>query len=207
MPRTNYKNVWGTATQRGQRGIDQQRNDLFMVRINLPLAIGGSGAWQEHVEFAVDKFPFSDRSREMIPVKYMNQTNHLIGADSPSSAVEIAVRYAFSEPTAKLLEKWHFLTSNPVTGAVALTSAVKADGTFEWLKPDMAALESYVRGTGGGTGTPMVTAQKYYLEGCLIKGLKFAADADMTQGNAVVSLSFSLQVDRWYMEDLNYAST
>lgn len=198
MPRQKYKNAWGSSAADG--GIDQQRADLFRVTIHLPPLLGGVGVWSNDVEFAVDKFPFPDRTREMIPIKYMNQTNYQIGADTQVGPVEIPVRYAFNQHTAQVLERWNYLTSNPETGGVGLTSAIKANGYFRWMVPDMNA---QVAGLNGSTtGDVMKDGLVYRLEGCLIRGLKFT-DADMAQGNQVVNLTFSLQVDRYYPQNIN----
>jgi hypothetical protein len=202
MPRTKYKNIWGSAAADG--GIDQQRSDLFKVTINLPATIGGIGVWTNDVEFAVAQFPFPERSREMVAIKYLNQTNHMIGSDTATGPVEIPVRYAFNQRTAQTLEKWHQLTSNSLTGGVALTSAVKANGVFTWLVPNMDRQVANVNATGPQANVDDVMKEglQIKLEGCLIRGLKFM-DANMTDAGQGVNLSFSLQVDRWYPVNIN----
>ena len=106
MARMLFKNTFGSQNSR----LDLQRQDLFKFTINLPPALGLD--WTENVEFAVEKFPFPERSIEVIGVKYMQQTNFLIGGDTPTPAVEIPIRYAFGQLTAQALEKWMWLTRN-----------------------------------------------------------------------------------------------
>lgn|SRR5574343_145944 len=195
MPRVfNNKNLWGAQGQ----NIDQQRSDLFKVVLDLPSFVGGQNVWTEHVEFAVEKFPFPERSREMIPIKFLNQTNYQIGAESPTGQVDIPVRYAFNQPTMQILEKWNYLISNPRTGGVGLSSLVKCMGHFYWLIPDDVTQGAVETVTSSG----MKTGASYVLEGCWIKGLKFS-DADMTSRDGVVTATFSLVVDRYYPENLS----
>jgi hypothetical protein len=194
----NFKNLWGSQDS----GIDQQRADLFKVQIHLPTrALGGVSAWANDVEFAISKFPFPDRKREAIPTKFLNQTNFQLGADVAANPIEIPVRYAFNQQTHQLLERWHQLTSNSRTGGVALTSAVKARGEFWWLIPNMPEQERIGEVESDNT---LRVAQRYALEGCLILGLK-PSDADMTASGdaALVSLQFTLQVDRYYPVAIN----
>lgn len=195
MARLKYKNTFGSQNSK----LDLQRADLFKVTLELPSAIGLP--WDEHVEFAIQSFPFPDRKRETIPIKYMQQTNHLIGADTATGAVEIPVRYAFAQRTAEALEKWSYLIANPITGGVGLTSEVKCKGYLRWLIPNMRKQIADVRGTPRPGEDTMQDGAIYVLEGCWINGLKFT-DADMTKSDAVM-LQFSLQIDRWYPEAIN----
>jgi hypothetical protein len=78
MARMNFKNTFGSQIGAGGTGLDLQRVDLFKLTLVLPSALNLD--WTENVEFAVEKFPIPERSREMIAVKYMQQTNYLIGA-------------------------------------------------------------------------------------------------------------------------------
>lgn len=194
MAQLKFKNPFGAQGA----GTDQQRTDLFGVVLNFPgiLNVGGGVAgvnlWESECGFAVEGFPFPERTREMIGVKYLNQTNFVIGADTPSTPINIPVRYAFGRRTAELLERWHWLTSNPRTGGVALTSAVKSTGEFYWLVPDM----SIQRNVDSLNENVMAVGAKYFLEGCLVAGLK-PGDASMTSSTGV-NLQFSLQVDRYY---------
>jgi len=189
------QNLWGAQNS----GIDQQRQDLFKVIINLPASVGGQSAWTEDVEFAVESFPFPNREREMVGVKYMNQTNFMLGADTASGAIEIPVRYAFNQPTAQRLEKWNYLTSNPRTGGVGLTTKVKAWGEFWWMVPNMAVQENVE--SERPSDASLVPGLIYHLEGCLIKGLKFS-EASMT-GNGMVNMTFTMQIDRYYPKSIS----
>lgn len=200
MARMNFKNTFGSAVGSGGTGLDLQRVDLFKVTLILPSAIGL--AWTENVEFAVEKFPFPERSREMIQVKYMQQTNHIIGGDTPTPAVEIPVRYAFAQRTAEALEKWFWLVSNPKTGGVGLTSECKSKGMLRWLVPNMQKQINDLRGNATPGESTLKDGLSYELEGCLIKGLKFA-DGDMTQ-SGYVNLMFSLQIDRLYPQSIDH---
>lgn len=195
MPRTKNKNVWGAAGV----AVDAQRADLFKVTLQLPPALGGTARWVEDVEFAIESFPFPDRNREMIPVKYLNQTNFVLGADAPSDPVQMKVRYAFNQSTVQILERWNYLTSNPETGGVAITSAVKANGRFRWLVPNM--VQQQLLESASPSEDTMVDGLVYRLEGCLVKGFKFS-DADMAQSNQLVAVTFTLQIDRYYPENL-----
>ncbi len=165
----------------------------------MPSALGLD--WNKNVEFLLEKFPFPNREREMIEVKYMQQTNFLIGKDAPTGAVEIPVRYAFTTQVAEALEKWYWLVSNPKTGGVGLTTQCKAKGVMRWLIPDMAKQVLDLRGQAVPSNNALAEGLTYDLEGCLIKGLKFS-DADMTN-STYVNLMFSLQIDRYYPSDLN----
>jgi hypothetical protein len=181
--------------------LDLQRVDLWKVTLELPSVLGGSSAWNENVEFALEKFPFPERSREMIQIKYMQQTNYLIGGDTPTPAIEIPVRYAFAQRTAEILEKWFWLVSNPLTGGVGLTTQVKGKGIMRWQVPNMAQLIADMNSGAQSSQNTMNEGLIYALEGCIIKGLRFA-DADMTQSGAV-NLLFNLQIDRYYPLNVN----
>ncbi len=195
MPAQKFKNMWaaqGSAT-------DQQRSDLFILNLQFPsvLNVGGGKAgvnlWESECGFAVENFPFPERDREMTGIKYLNQTNFMIGADTPSAPINIAVRWAFNRRTAELIERWNWLISNPRTGGVALTSAVKSTGMFYWLVPNMARQANIDDVTDSNT---MSLGAAYYLEGVLPKSLK-PSDANMVQSGGV-TLQFGLQIDRYY---------
>jgi hypothetical protein len=197
MAKMQYKNLWGSQNS----GFDQQRADLFKVQIHLPSILGGVTNWSNDVEFAVTRFPFPERKREVIGIKYLNLTNYVLGPDTPVGPIEIPVRYAFNQATAQLLEKWHQLTSNPHTGGVAQTTLVKAQGEFWWLVPNMADQERIPQAE---TGTAMRPGLVYKLEGCLITGLKPSnADMSATGDSALVMLDFTLNVDRYYPLNVN----
>jgi hypothetical protein len=195
MARLRYKNTFGSQNSK----LDLQRTDLFKITLELPTAIGLP--WDEHVEFAVEKFPWPDRSVETVPIKFMQQTNHLIGADTPTPAVDIPVRYAFAQRTAEALEKWQWLIRNPVTGGVGLTSEVKAKGIMRWMVPNMRKQISDLQGQPRPGEDTLIDGLTYELEGCMIKGFKYA-DADMTQSSYVTAI-FSLQIDRYYPQNIN----
>ncbi len=192
----NFNNTFGAQNS----NLDLQRVDLWKVTLELPSVLGGSSAWNENVEFALEKFPFPERSREMIQIKYMQQTNYLIGGDTPTPAIEIPVRYAFAQRTAEILEKWFWLVSNPLTGGVGLTTQVKGKGIMRWQVPNMAQLIADMNSGAQSSQNTMNEGLTYALEGCIIKGLRFA-DADMTQSGAV-NLLFNLQIDRYYPTDV-----
>jgi len=190
MARLNFKNTFGSQNSK----LDLQRVDLFKVTLVLPPALGLD--WTENVEFAVEKFPFPERSREMVQIKYMQQTNFLIGGDTPTPAIDIPVRYAFAQRTAEALEKWFWLVANPKTGGVGLTSEVKSKGYMRWMVPNMTRQIQDIRGTAQPGENTMLEGMTYELEGCIIKGLRYT-DGDMTQ-SGVVNLLFNLQIDRYY---------
>ena len=196
MARMNFRNTFGSAAS--ANGIDLQRVDLWKVTLTLPAVLNLD--WKENVEFALEKFPFPERTREMIGIKYMQQTNFVIGGDTPTPAVEIPIRYAFEQRTAEALEKWNYLCANPQTGGVGLTSACKSKGFMQWLVPNMQKQIQDIRGNAIANENTMDPGLTYVLEGCIIKGLKYT-DADMTQSNHV-NLLFSLQIDRYYPEDI-----
>ena len=122
MSKMNFNNTFGAVAS--ANGFDLQRSDLWKVSIILPQVLGID--WRNNVEFLLEKFPFPTRERDMIEVKYMQQTNFLIGRDAPTPAIEIPVRYAFTVLVAEALEKWYWLVSNPRTGGVGLTTQCKA---------------------------------------------------------------------------------
>ncbi len=195
MARLKYKNTFGSQNSK----LDIQRTDLFKVTLELPTALGLP--WDEHVEFAIEKYPFPDRMVDTIPIKYMQQTNHLIGADAATGPSEIPVRYAFAQRTSECLEKWFRLITNQLTGGVGLTSEVKCKGFLRWLVPNMRKQIADIRGQARPGEDTMMDGAVYVLEGCFIKGLKYV-DADMTTA-ANVNMTFSLQVDRWYPENID----
>lgn len=183
------KNPWGTANG----GLDQQRADLFYISMSLPSVLGGVSAWSDNIQVAVTKFPFPARDREMIATKYLNQTNFQMGAETAMGSIEIPVRYAIGHQAAVLLEQWHWMHSHP-SGGVGLTTAVKTNGYFYWLIPnltgapgDASAAQANVLELGGA----------YVLEGVMIKGLK-PTDANMESNNELVSVNLTLQIDRYY---------
>jgi len=159
-----YRNTFGSQDSR----LDLQRQDLFKFTINLPAALRLD--WIENVEFAVEKFPFPERSIDMIGVKYMQQTNYQIGADTPTPFIEIPIRYAFGQQTALALEKWMWLVRNPLTGGVGLTSMVKTDGYFRWIVPNQVAQNGDITGTPTTSQTTMKEGLVFRLEGCVIRG-------------------------------------
>jgi len=195
MARLKYRNTFGSQGSK----LDLQRIDLFKVTLELPTAIGLP--WDEHVEFAIEKFPFPDRKKDTTAVKYMQQTNMQIGGDAATPAAEIPVRYAFAQRTAEALEKWFYLIANPITGGVGLTSEVKCKGYLRWLVPNMKKQIADIHGQPRPGEDTMKDGAVYILEGCWISGLKFV-DADMTSSN-YVTISFSLQCDRWYPESID----
>lgn len=195
MSRLKFKNTFASQNSK----LDLQRQDLFKVTLELPSAIGLP--WDEHVEFAVESFPFPDRKVEMTDVKYMQQVNKMLGGDTPTPPVDVPVRYAFAQRTAEALEKWFYLTRNPLTGGVALTSEVKCKGYLRWMIPNMAKQIADITGQAMPGDDTMMDGAVYALEGCLIGGLKFS-DADMKTSN-YVTMAFTLQVDRWYPLDID----
>jgi hypothetical protein len=198
MALLKYKNNWGTQNSQ----LDPLRPDLFRISLNIPSAVistvgagGGPNLWDSEVSFGVEKFPFPAREREMIAIKQFNQTNFVIGADSPTAPVDVTIRWAFNRATAEVLERWHQLTSNPQNGGVAVTSEVKTDGYFYYLVPNMPDLVAMNDPTANAT---MQDGPSYYLEGVLIRGLKPMQESDMSVGNQIVTLAFNLQIDRYY---------
>jgi hypothetical protein len=189
-----FKNTFGAQAT----NMDLQRQDLFQFTINLPTAlVKAMGlSWVENVQFAVEKFPFPERSVEVIGVKYMQQTNFLIGGDTATPAVEIPIRYPFAQQVAQVLEKWFWMVRNPKTGGVGLTSAVKSDGLFTWIVPAESLQVNDIQNVPTTSTTAMASGLTYYLEGCVIKGFKFS-DADMTTSGKV-DCQMSLQIDRYY---------
>lgn len=197
MSKMNFNNTFGASAS--ANGFDLQRSDLWKVTIILPRVLGVD--WRNNVEFLLEKFPFPARDRDMIEIKYMQQTNYMIGRDVPTPAVEIPVRYAFGVQVAEALEKWYWLVSNPKTGGVGLTTQVKAKGNMRWMVPNMQRQVQDIRGNVQPGENTMDEGLTYVLEGCIIKGLKFS-DADMTQ-SGYVNLLFNLQIDRYYPVDVN----
>jgi len=192
-----FKNNWGGAGS----NLDQQRSDLFVIDLKFPAILNSgngqrssAGLWESECAFAVSQFPFPDRARDTIPVKFLNQTNHTIGADAQTSNIDIQVRYAFNRRTAELLERWNWLTSNPVTGGVALTSAVKSSGYFYWLVPNMNKQANVDDQTEADV---MLKGPAYFLEGVLVRNVKPTEAANMEQAG-LVNLTFSITVDRYY---------
>ena len=160
--RMNFRNTFGAQDSR----MDLQRQDLWKVSIWLPAAIGIS--WADNVEFALENFPFPERSREMTAVKYMQQTNWLLGGDAQSSPLTVNVRYAFAQRTVEALEKWFQLCANQYTGGVGLTSQVKAKGLLRFMVPNMAKQESDLRGIPSPSENTLKDGLTYVLEGCVI---------------------------------------
>src|SRR5574337_59723 len=197
MSKMNFNNTFGAIAS--SNGFDLQRNDLWKVTIPLPQVLGIS--WQDNVEFLLEKFPFPARERDMIEVKYMQQTNYVIGRDAPTPAIEIPVRYAFAVRVAEALEKWYWLVSNPRTGGVGLTTQVKSRGVMRWMVPNMQRMVNDIQGNVQPADNTLDDGLGYVLEGCIIKGLRFS-DADMTTSNTV-NLLFTLQIDGYYPDDVN----
>ena len=193
----NFKNTFGAISSAA--GYDLQRSDLWKVDLTPPPLITDS--WADNVQFLLEKFPFPARERDMIPVKYMQQTNYLIGKDADTSAIEIPVRYAFATQAAQVLEKWFWLVSNPRTGGVGLTSQCKGTGYMTWIVPNMVNQIRDINKGAQSASDAMDEGLQYELEGCIIKGLKFS-DADMTN-SGFVNLMFSLQIDRYYPVNIN----
>lgn len=190
----NFRNTFGSQDSR----MELQRVDLWKVTLSLPAAVGLD--WSENVEFALEKFPLPERAREMHGVKYMQQTNFVMGADTAPGAVDITVRYAFAQRTAEALEKWYQLCANQRTGGVGLTTQCKAKGYLRWLVPNMQKQIQDLRGLAVPGENTLLEGLTYELEGCIIKGLKFD-EANMTQSTPV-NMQFSLQIDRYYPRSL-----
>lgn len=189
----NFKNAFGSS-HLANDALDLQRADLFKFHINLPDVLKMN--WEEHVEFAVEKFPFPARDRESIAVKYLQQVNQIPGGDVATGSVDVTIRYPFGRKTALALEKWHWMVANPQTGSVGLASEVKTEGWFRWLQPQTQKGGLNLN-LGEGLGTNEGNGMMYKLEGCWIKALK-PSDADMTTGNTLVTLQMTLQIDRYY---------
>jgi hypothetical protein len=189
------KNPWGAQGT----GLDPLRPDLFRIDLAIPPAVlgGGVNLWEATVSFAVQSFPFPERVRQMIPVKWLNQTNFVVGADEPLPPVDLIVRNAFNVQTAEILERWHQLTSNSQNGGVAITSQVKTNGFFYFLIPNPTVAANPTDTSDGA----LQDGPAYYLEGVLIRGLKIENTADMTVGNEYVRLALNLQIDRYYPTD------
>jgi hypothetical protein len=191
-----FKNVWGTANS----NVDPLRSDLFLVDLKFPAILntggtapGNVGLWESECQFAVRDFPFPNAAVETIPVKYLQQTNHTVGADAPTAPIDMQVRWAFQRRTAELLTRWSWLIHNPITGGVAITSQVKSRGRFSYLVPNMA-VQSNPDNTDGTN--VMLKGPQYTLEGVFPVNVK-PTNSDMAQAG-LVELTFSLSVDRYY---------
>lgn len=196
MGRIIYQNTFGSQGSK----LDLQRNDLWKVSISLPQAIGMK--WEDEVQFAVEKFPFPQREKEVIPIKYLQQTNKQIGGDTDLATSELTIRYPFGAKTIEALEKWFWLVANPVTGGVGLTSEVKSKGYFRYLVPNMARqVADLQKGATPGQDT-LKDGLKWVLEGVWPKAFKMT-DADMTTGNQVSMCMVTFAIDRYYPEDIN----
>lgn len=185
-----FNNIWGAKS-----GVNQQRADLFKVALTIPSAVidNGASAWNSECAFAVSRFPFPPRAREMIGIKFLNQTNFSLGADTPMSPIDIQVRYAFDAKTAEYLEKWSWATSNPRSGYVANTTEIKTNGKFYWLIPD--------KNNSRNSTSCYKLGACYIIEGCLVKGYHPVTDANMEESNGLVNLAFQLQIDRYYPDN------
>jgi hypothetical protein len=192
MSKMNFNNTFGAISD--ANAIDLQRSDLWKVDIVLPQVLNAN--WNDNVQFLLEKFPFPTREREMIEVKYMQQTNFIIGKDTPTNAIEIPVRYAFGVKVVEALEKWNWLVANPITGGIGLTSQCKAKGSMRWVVPNMQNQVNALSNNVAAGENTMDDGLVYNLEGCIIKGLKYS-DADMTQ-SGYVNIMFNLQIDRYY---------
>jgi hypothetical protein len=193
-----FKNTFASQASSGA-SFDLQRQDLFKFQIILPAFLRLD--WTENVEFAVEKFPFPERSIELTGIKYLQQTNYQIGGDTPTPPIEVPIRYAFAQQTAMALEKWWTMIRNPRTGGVGLTSRCKTTGTFHWLVPNQAQQEADVTNNSDRDSLVLQSGLVYKLEGVLLKGLK-CSDADMTTSGKV-DVQASISIDRWYPVDLN----
>lgn len=195
MPVIQYQNSWGAQNSQ----LDPLRPDLFRIQFAIPPQVlgGGTGLWDSEVSFGVKTFPFPERAREMIPVKWLQQTNFVIGADTPTPETSLSVRWPFNRRTVEILERWHQLTANSQNGGVAITSAVKTSGFLYFLIPNMTA----VADPTDTTNDAFFDGPRYYLEGVLIKSLKVEPNADMTVGNEIVTVALGIQIDRYYPLD------
>jgi hypothetical protein len=195
MPVIQYQNSWGAQNSQ----LDPLRPDLFRIQLQIPPQVlgGGAGLWDSEVSFGIKSFPFPDREREMIPVKWLQQTNYVLGADVGLTPTALNVRWAFNRRTVEILERWHQLTSNSQNGGVAITSQVKTNGFLYFLLPNMSA----VADPTDTTNDAFTDGPRYYLEGVLIKGLKPAQNLDMTVGNEIMTVDMNIQLDRYYPLD------
>lgn len=187
-----FKNMFGSAGS----NLDQQRKDLFRVSIALPSALGdqnsGTNIWDNEIAWAIAKFPFPSRAVETTQTKYLQQTNHQIGADVASESITMPVRYAFNRRSIELLERWRNLISDPRTGRVARTSVVKTTGFFYWLIPNDAVLTQ----ESPSIDDSFKLLRAYHLEGCLLTDL-MPEEADMESSGSIL-YSFKMQIDRYY---------
>ena len=196
MGRIIYQNTFGSQGSK----LDLQRNDLWKCSISLPTAVGLK--WEEEVQFAVEKFPFPQREKESIPIKYMQQTNKQIGGDTDLATAELTIRYPFAAKTAEALEKWFWLVANPITGGVGLTSEVKSKGYFRYLVPNMPRQIADLQKGAAPVNDTLKDGLKWILEGVWPKAFKMT-DADMTTGNQVAMCMVTFAIDRYYPEDIN----
>lgn len=199
MAQNSFKNIWGAANS----NVDQQRSDIFLINLAFPSvmtagngATGSAGLWQDTCQFAVQDFPFPERTRDTLHIKYLNQTNNVPGADTPLGPINMTVRWAFQQQTAEMLERWFQLVANSQTGGIAIPSQIKSSGYFYWLVPNMAVQAN----TDNADGTNVyINGGAYYLEGLYCQGLT-PSRADMTQ-SGLTTLAFQLMADRYYPID------
>jgi hypothetical protein len=196
MGRIIYQNTFGSQGSK----LDLQRNDLWKCSISPPAPLGN--LWEAEVQFAVEKFPFPQREKEHIPIKYLQQTNKLIGGDTDMAPVELTIRYPFAARTLEILEKWFWLVANPRTGGVGLTSQVKGMGYFRYLVPNMARQVADLQAGAQPAQDTLMDGLQWVLEGVWPKAFKMT-DADMTTGNAVAMAMVTFAIDRYYPVDIN----
>jgi len=196
MSRVNYNNTWASQGS----DLDQQRQDLFKCTISLPQGLNLD--WTENVEFAVDSWPFPSRSVGTITTKYLQQTNHSPGADTATSSISVVLKYAISQRTLEVLEKWHHLVTNPRTGGTGLASAIKGRGLFTWLVPNMARQFADLKKDAEPSRLTLKEGMAYVMEGVFPLEIK-PSDGDMKSGTTHTMLNLTLSVDRYYPKSLN----
>lgn len=196
MSRVNYNNTWATQGS----DLDQQRTDLFKCTISLPAGLNID--WTENIEFAVDTWPFPTRSVATIETKYLQQTNHSPGADTATSPIDVSFKYAISQRSLELLEKWFHLVTNPRTGGTGLASAIKGRGLFTWLVPNMQRQFADLKRDAEPSRNTLKEGMAYVMEGVFPTSLK-VTDPDMKSTNTHVTINASFSIDRYYPKSLN----
>ena len=205
MGANTSKNLFGASAATG--GADLQRTDLFRVVISPPASIITSAQWGAEIQMAVAAFPFPEREKEIIAVKYLQQVNQLVGGDKATGQVKATFRYPFAYKTAKLLERWFWATSNPLTGGTCLTSQLKGSGYVEMLIPqDISGVVADLADSVGYNGMsaqaqsndPYVVQQRWYLEG--IWPSNFTMTELNMEGSKFVECAVTFVLDRYYMD-------
>jgi len=112
-------------------GFQPQLKSNFTLRMTPP----GDANNAQVIELSLKTFPFPHMVTENPAINYMNGQRKYPGRTTYPDAPLVVNDYV-DQQTASVLEAWHNLVYNPVTGATGLCAIIKRQATLILFAPD-----------------------------------------------------------------------